>query len=103
MDIDDYCMSKLNKILCANKDLGVKLIKAVNNDPTDETINQRNQVNETIQQSYEMLLAIQTLNQIYQEYLEKKNELKEEIDEMIVSDDQFSGYGRSSDVRLRIK
>lgn len=75
MDIDDYCMSKLNKILCANKDLGVKLIKAVG-EQTNET------VNKTIQQSYEMLLEIQTLNQIHQEYLEKRNELKEEIDEM---------------------
>ncbi len=75
MDIDNVCMSKLNKILCANKNLGVKLIKAVG-EQSNETVNQ------TIQQSYEMLLEIQTLNLIHQEYLEKRNELKEEIDEM---------------------
>ena len=74
MDIDNVCMSKLNKILCANKNLGVKLIKAVDPDEQD--------TNQTIQQAYAMLLEIQTLNQIYQEYLEKKNELKDEIDDM---------------------
>ncbi len=76
MDIDNVCMSKLNKILCANKNLGVKLIKAV--DPDSYSCD----TNQTIQQAYAMLLEIQTLNQIYQEYLEKKNELKDEIDEM---------------------
>ncbi len=66
-------MIKLNKILCANKDLSVKLIKAVGGNVKSQ---------QTIQQSYEMLLEIQTLNLIHQEYLEKRNELKEEIDEM---------------------
>lgn len=88
MDIDNVCMSKLNKILGANKDLGVKFIKIVTDEQSVLEAGTKNPAKaldyiQTIQQAYEMLLEIQTLNQIHQEYLEKKNEIKEELDEML--------------------